>query len=106
MKFDLSNGEVDEEVDAAVDGQAEVTHTKQPAESRNIWNSKFQESTQDIKYQIANIKFKTLQAASWKVKILKISITNYQISKDKVNATDTVALTSCRYCYWHMINPD
>ena len=27
----LSNGEVDEEVDAAVDGQAEVTHTKQPA---------------------------------------------------------------------------
>ena len=31
MKFDLSNGEVDEEVGAAVDGQAEVAHPKQPA---------------------------------------------------------------------------
>ena len=30
--YDLSNGKVDEEVNAAVDGQTEMTHTKQPAE--------------------------------------------------------------------------
>ena len=38
MKFDLSNGEVDEEVDAAVDGQAEVAHPKQPAKECEIFD--------------------------------------------------------------------
>ena len=57
----LSNGEVDEEVDAAVDGQAEVTHTKQPAGKKKY-----------SKYQIPNTNFDSHQAASWKVGISEI----------------------------------
>ena len=37
-EFDLSDGEVDDEVDAAVDGQAEVAHPKQPAEECEIFD--------------------------------------------------------------------